>query len=180
MFECRRCRNVFPDNTEECPVCGTVNKALFNKNVAPIKFLIYSADLLVLLMNFVTLIICVTCSHYCYVYEYGLFAARRAYWEVYPLLIPIDIGCILCTVAIPLVSVVARKKMMRRQRAGVKITICLYAALFLLNVLYPIATFLATEILTPILFVLLATVTVFFIIAVIISILLLSNDGFCF
>ena len=57
-------------------------------------------------------------------------------------------------------------------------TIYLYIVLFILNIIYPIATYLATATLTPIFFVLLAIMAAFGGIAVVISILLLSHDGF--
>lgn len=180
MFECKRCGNEFPDDTEVCPICGTVNKKLHKKNTRFIRALIYIADLLIIVMSFISTVITLMCSHYCMEYEYGIFLAREIYWHEYPALIFIDIFFIIGFVSTSILSVIARYKTNRRNKAGAKMTVCLFAALLLLNVMYPIATYFVTAIVTPILSTTIAICSVFFCVAVVVSILLLKNKELYF
>ena len=52
MFQCRRCGNEFPDDIEECPVCGTVNRKMHNKQTRSARILMYLADLSIIAMSF--------------------------------------------------------------------------------------------------------------------------------
>ena len=180
MFQCRRCGNEFPDDIEECPVCGTVNRKMHNKQTRSARILMYLADLSIIAMSFFSTMNALMCSHYCIEYEYGLFIARQVYWHEYPALVFIDIFFMVCFVSTSLLSLIAWFKTNRREKSGVKMTICLYVALLLLNIMYPIATYLATSIVTPILMTMISVCSAFLCIAIILSILLLKNKEICF
>ena len=177
MFECPRCNQILPDDTEVCPICGTKNKRIFNKKTRFVKFLIHSFDALIIIMSLVNLGILLTCSHYCLVYDYGIFAIHIAYCTEYPLLILIETVFLIALIAFPILSVVARKKMMRRRKAGVYMMIALSAGLLLWTVAFPICTFLATFIISPVLPLVGAQIVIFNIIAVTLSVLILTNEN---
>lgn len=180
MFECKRCRNEFPDDIEVCPVCGTINRKIHSKKTRSARILMYLADLSIIAMSLFSTMNAVMCSHYCLEYEYGIFIAREIYWHEYPALMFIDIFFMICFVSTSLLSLIAWSKTKHRQKSGVKMTICLYVALLLLNIMYPIATYLATSIVTPILPTMIAICSAFFCIAIVVSILLLKNKEIYF
>ena len=175
MYECRRCRNEFPDDTAVCPICGTINRRIQRKKTRSIRALIYIADLLIVVMSFIGIMMCLMCSHYCLDYEYGIFLARKIYWTQYPALIPIDIIFSTLYVAMPLLSLIANRKMVKRRRVGAKLATCLCAVLFLSYILYPTATYFVTSIVTPVLSPTIVICSVFVCVSVVVSILLLRS-----
>ena len=180
MFECPRCENVFPDNTQSCPVCGTVNRKLFKKKTAVARTLICLSDALVIIMSIINFAILVLCSHYCLVFDYGIFAIHTAYCMEYPALIPIEIIFLIALFVAPVLSVIARKKMMKRQKSGIYMMMSIYAGLLIWTIALPVCTFLATLIVTPILNITIIQIYIFEALAVTLSILLLTRKEFVY
>ncbi len=175
MFYCRRCDRDFPDDTVACPICGAVNYKLRNKKLAPTRFLISCSDLLAILMSVLNFGILVTCSHYCEVYEYGIFGAHYLYATYFPILLPIEIIFLITLIAAPVLSIVARRLLNRRQKSGIFMIIGVYAGLLIWSLALPLFTFLATGIISPIIPIWIAYNVIFLVLAVTVTVFLFKN-----
>ncbi len=176
MFYCKRCDRDFPDDTEECPICHTVNWRFYRKKTAPIRRLIIFSDVLVLATFLINVFLLVTCSHYCLIYDYGIFAAHAYYWDLFPALLPAEIVFTLLLTALPLVSVIGRKRMHQRRLVGVKIMIGVYSGFLLWNIAFPLCTFMITSVISPMLTFTVILTAIFFALALTASILLWNYD----
>ena len=175
MFYCRRCDRDFPEDTATCPICGAVNYQLRNKVLGPIRFLISCSDLLAILMSIVNFGILVTCSHYCGFYEYGIFAAHYYYALLYPLLFPFEMIFLVTLFAAPILSIVARRFLNRREKKGRFIMLGVYVGLLIWSLALPLFTFIATGIISPIIYIWIIYNAVFVALAATVTILLFTN-----
>ncbi len=175
MFYCRRCDRDFPDDTATCPICGAVNYKLRNKVLGPTRFLISCSDLLAILMSIVNLGILVTCSHYCLFYEYGIFSAHYYYASLYPLLFPFEMVFLVTLFAPPILSVVARRFLSRRQKIGIFMMIGIYAYILIWSLALPLFTFIATGITSPIIPIWIIYNVIYLALAVTVIVLLFKN-----
>ena len=175
MFYCRRCDRDFPDDSPACPICGAINYKLRNKKLRPIRFLISCSDLLAILMSIVNFGILVTCSHYCKIFDYGIFAAHYFYATYYPALFPIEMAFLVSLIAAPVLSIIARRMLNQRRRSGIFMMIGVYTGLLIWSLALPLITFLATGIISPIIPIWIVYNVVFAALAVTVVILLLKN-----
>lgn len=147
---CQRCQNDLPDGAEACPVCGAVTRRGAMKHNRPQKRCVFTLDMLSMLTALIHALIWGTGSHYLGRAVDNMFWERQLRYELHPALIAVDIVFAVLFIAIPVFSAIMRYNLMRMRRIGrVYLTVTLVLSL-LWGILYPLMTYAATGIPSPI------------------------------
>ena len=146
---CQKCGYDLPDNTDVCPVCGTLTRRAVLVRHKPMKLCIRWVDILSMLMTAVFALFWGTGSHYIQKHTTDIFTERGLRYDLHPGLLTVDILFAVLLVSVVVFSVMTRYSLMRERRIGLillPITLLLTLAW---GILYPLLTQAATGIISP-------------------------------
>lgn len=148
---CKRCNNVVPDDSHQCPACGNVIKVIKSKPLRMFLFTITAADVLAVIMSFINAALLITAAHYATDLHNGIVYASRVAYFSNPLLAILDILYILILLPAPVVSAAARYKIRRANVSGLIMMTAIHFTLFVWSITYPLLSYFITNTVSPVL-----------------------------
>ena len=128
------------------------------------------------LMNFLNAYILISASHYTEDFTYGILVNQALGYLTYPALKVVDILFGILLLAISVGVVMSRYYIRQDDNVGVYLAICCNAAILLWTLIYPLIVKLITGIISPVSVFFIVQASVFAVISVTLSILMLKEN----